>query len=104
MEEDTLKLIECMSLCLHEEKGRYQQASVKTFGRRRVFGIQYVGDKLSLLSTRILAAGPWACLWERSAIIPRNWNQRKYWLQAFELLLTVLVSKLPILQIVSLIY
>ncbi|CAO3588415.1 unnamed protein product [Absidia cylindrospora] len=33
-----------------------------------------------------MAAGPW----ERSAIIPRDWNQRKYWLQTFELILTLL--------------
>ncbi|KAF7732074.1 hypothetical protein EC973_006329 [Apophysomyces ossiformis] len=53
-EEDTLKLIEYTSLCIQAEKGQYQQASYHTFGRRRVFGLQYVGNKSTLLSTRIL--------------------------------------------------
>ncbi|KAG1046843.1 hypothetical protein G6F43_010686 [Rhizopus delemar] len=44
-EEDTLKLMEHMSACLHEEKDRYQQVFHVTSVKRRLFGIQVVGHK-----------------------------------------------------------
>ncbi|KAI9320007.1 hypothetical protein BX666DRAFT_1852815 [Dichotomocladium elegans] len=85
-EKDTLKLLEYMSVCLQEEKDRYQQASHTTFVKRRLFWIQVVGCKVTLLSTFASHDDRWACLWERSALIPSRWNQRKYWIQAFELI------------------
>ncbi|ORY99446.1 hypothetical protein BCR43DRAFT_435831 [Syncephalastrum racemosum] len=88
--EDTLKLLEYTSLCLQTEKSRYQQASHDTFVQRRLFGIQFVGYKLTLLSTFISQDDRWACLWERSAIIPHRWEERKFWLQAFELIVKLM--------------
>ncbi|KAI9033836.1 hypothetical protein CLU79DRAFT_725675 [Phycomyces nitens] len=91
-EEDTLKLLEYTSVCLQEEKSRYQQASHITFTKKRTFGIQVVGHKITLLSTFVINDGRCACLWERSALIPSRWNQRKYWVQAFEFIARLMVS------------
>ncbi|KAI9320011.1 hypothetical protein BX666DRAFT_1875906 [Dichotomocladium elegans] len=45
-EEDTLKLVEYTSVCLQEEKRRYQQASHTTFVKRRLFWIQAVYQEI----------------------------------------------------------
>ncbi|KAG0162784.1 hypothetical protein DFQ28_009587 [Apophysomyces sp. BC1034] len=88
-EEDTLKLLEYTSICLREEKSRYQQASYNTFAKRKLFGLQFVDYKLTLLSTFVVADNRWACVWERSTLIPHRWSERKYWFQVFELLFTL---------------
>ncbi|ORX43887.1 hypothetical protein DM01DRAFT_1329489 [Hesseltinella vesiculosa] len=84
--DDTLKLMECGQTVMKFEMNKNRQASYKTFLRRRVLGIQFVGSKLTLLSIQILSCGKWACLVERSALVPRRWDERKHWLQVFELL------------------
>ncbi|ORX43468.1 hypothetical protein DM01DRAFT_358323 [Hesseltinella vesiculosa] len=84
--EDTLKLLEIASLCLQTEKGRYQQVSHHTFAKRRIFALQFVENKLTLLSAFVASNDLWACLWERSALVPRKWDERKYWVSAIELL------------------
>ncbi|KAG0190433.1 alpha mannosidase-like protein [Apophysomyces sp. BC1034] len=53
-EEDTLKLLEYTSVFLQEEKGRYQQASHTMIAKRRLFGIQVVGHKVTLLSSFVI--------------------------------------------------
>lgn len=84
--EDTVKLMECGAKCLREEMNQYRQASYSTFLKRRVFCVQYIGNKLSLLSVGIVSEKQWICISERSSIIPRNYEQRQYWLPVFELL------------------
>ncbi|KAF1804384.1 hypothetical protein FB192DRAFT_1446238 [Mucor lusitanicus] len=85
-EEDTLKLLETTTICLNDEKAKYQQASFTTFRARRIFCIQVVGYKLTLLFSFVHQNDRWACLWERSALVPNNWDQRTFWFQTFELL------------------
>ncbi|KAG1466694.1 hypothetical protein G6F46_000880 [Rhizopus delemar] len=87
--EDTLKLLEYTSICIREEKSRYQQPSYNTFAKRKLFGLQFVNYKLTLLSTFVVADNRWACVWERSTLIPHRWSERKYWFQVFELLFTL---------------
>ena len=76
-DEDTLKLLEYTSICLQREKQNYQQASWKTSAKRRMFGLQLVSHKLSLITT-FINEQRWACLWQRSSIIPSTWNEWKY--------------------------
>ncbi|KAG0169196.1 hypothetical protein DFQ30_003861 [Apophysomyces sp. BC1015] len=85
--EDTLKIVECSIQCLKMDMANHKYASFETFRKRRVLGLQYIGDKLSLLSTGVLNKKEWSCVLERSAIIPRTWRERKYWIKVFELLL-----------------
>ncbi|KAG1141343.1 hypothetical protein G6F38_008491 [Rhizopus arrhizus] len=51
--EDTLKLLEYISICLQGENAFYQQVSYATFVKRHLFDIQFVGYKLTLLTTFI---------------------------------------------------
>ncbi|ORX62227.1 hypothetical protein DM01DRAFT_1279684, partial [Hesseltinella vesiculosa] len=83
--EDTLKLLEYTSMCIQAEKSHYQQSSYATFVKRRLFAIQFVGYKLTLLTTFIGMNNLWTCLLERTATIPSCWSERIYWIQAFEL-------------------
>ncbi|CAO3624206.1 unnamed protein product [Mucor fragilis] len=84
--EDTVKLIECASKCLRAEMNACRQASFTTFLARRVLCVHYIGNKLSLLSVGLLNKHKYFCVSVRSAIIPRTFAQRDYWLPAFELL------------------
>lgn len=52
--EDTVKLLECSAKFLREETDCYRQASFTTFFLPRcVLCIQYIGNKLSLLSVGV---------------------------------------------------
>ncbi|ORX55579.1 hypothetical protein DM01DRAFT_1304087 [Hesseltinella vesiculosa] len=84
--EDTLKIMECGQIALMAEMNDYRQAAYDTFLERKVIGIQYIRNKLTLVSISILPSGKWACISERSAIVPRNWVDRFHWLQTMELL------------------
>ncbi|KAG2219480.1 hypothetical protein INT45_010400 [Circinella minor] len=46
--EDTLKLLEYTAKCLQAEKASYQQAAYKTFIKRHLFAVQFVGYKITL--------------------------------------------------------
>lgn len=85
-EEDTLKLMEYTSNCLKNELNQYPSASWTTFGRRRMFAIQSIGSKLTLLSTSRLGIRKWCFVEIRSAIVPRGWEDRYYFNQLMELL------------------
>jgi hypothetical protein len=61
-EEDILKLLESIAVCLPEEKGQYQQAFHITFAKRCLFGIQVDGHKVTLLSSFVIHDSRWACL------------------------------------------
>ncbi|KAI9005439.1 hypothetical protein CLU79DRAFT_713153, partial [Phycomyces nitens] len=77
-EEDTLKLLECTSVCLQDKnKSWHQQAAHITFVKKRLFGIQLIDHKITMLSTFIIHDCCWTCLWERSVLIPNRWNQPK---------------------------
>lgn len=77
-EKDTLKLMEYSSNCLKNEINQYQYASWTTFGRRRIFAVQCIGNKMTLLSTSRLGVGKWCFVELRSAIVPRDWEDRYY--------------------------
>ncbi|KAI7889072.1 uncharacterized protein EV154DRAFT_515725 [Mucor mucedo] len=86
-EEDTLKLMEYTSNCLKNEIHQYQYASWTTFGRRCIFAIQCIGNKLTLLSTSRMGIGKWCFVEIRSAIVPRDWEDRYYLNRVMELLM-----------------
>ncbi|KAI8139668.1 hypothetical protein BJV82DRAFT_240522 [Fennellomyces sp. T-0311] len=90
--EDTLKIIECSIQCLQFDMANHKKASFATFLRRKVLGLQYVGNRLSLVSTGILDANRWSCVLVRSAVIPRTWRERWNWQKVFELLIKMNVS------------
>ncbi|KAI9316042.1 hypothetical protein BX666DRAFT_1954199 [Dichotomocladium elegans] len=85
--EDTLKIIECSIQCLKMDMSNHKYARFETFKRRRVLGLQYIGDKLSLLSIGVLDEKHWSCVLERSAVVPRAWRERRNWIKVFEMLL-----------------
>ncbi|KAI9243763.1 hypothetical protein BY458DRAFT_448114, partial [Sporodiniella umbellata] len=86
-EEDTLKLMEYTSNCLKNEINQYQYASWATFGRRRMLAVQCIGSKLTLLSTSRIGTGKWCFVEVRSAIVPRDWEDRYYLNRLMELLM-----------------
>lgn len=90
--EDTLKIVECSIQCLKVDMANHKFASFETFKKRKVLGLHYIGNKLSLVSTRALDKDRWACVLLRSAIIPRTWRERRNWLKVFELLIKMNVS------------
>jgi hypothetical protein len=77
-DEDTLKLLEYTPICLQGENALYQQASYATFVKRHLFAIQFVGYKLTLLTTFIGEDNMWTCLWQRTATIPSRWEEQMY--------------------------
>ncbi|KAI9492798.1 hypothetical protein BDB00DRAFT_764871 [Zychaea mexicana] len=83
--EDTLKIVECSIQCLKMDMISNKLASISTFQKRQVLGLHYVGDKLSLTSTKLLNNGRYSHVLLRSAVIPRTWHDRHNWIKVFEL-------------------
>ncbi|KAG2216754.1 hypothetical protein INT45_010796 [Circinella minor] len=83
--EDSLKIVECSIQCLKMDMISNKLASFKTFQKRQILALHYVGDKLSLTSTNILKNGRYSHVLLRSAIIPRTWHDRYNWIKVFEL-------------------
>ncbi|KAI9491056.1 hypothetical protein BDB00DRAFT_767810, partial [Zychaea mexicana] len=90
-DEDTLKLMEYTSNCLKNEMSQYPYASWTTFRRRRIFAVQSIGNKLTLLSTSRMEVGKWCFVEIRSAIVPRDWEDRLYLNHLMELLMKLKV-------------
>ncbi|KAI7857413.1 hypothetical protein BDC45DRAFT_435975 [Circinella umbellata] len=86
-EKDTLKLMEYTSNCLKNEINQYQYASWTTFGRRHIFSVQSIGNKLTLLLTSRMGIEKWGFVEVRSAIVPRDWEDRYYLNRVMELLM-----------------
>ncbi|CAO3594301.1 unnamed protein product [Absidia cylindrospora] len=86
-EEDTLKQINNTSHCLKMDLARYKHASFDTFLKRQVFGIQFIHDKMTLTSSRLISPTRYAFIEVRSAVIPTNYAHRCSWVKVFELLL-----------------
>ncbi|CAO3637994.1 unnamed protein product [Cunninghamella blakesleeana] len=84
--EDSLKLLECTSKCLQLEMMNYRSASFDTFKKRCIIGIQVIGNKITLTSTK-LGDNTYYYVEQRSALVPRNWEDRKYWIRLLEFLL-----------------
>ncbi|KAI9308375.1 hypothetical protein BJ944DRAFT_254577 [Cunninghamella echinulata] len=85
--EDTLKLMEFTSRCLKDEMNQYLPSSWSTFEKRKVFAIQFVSNKITLLATKHTGKNKWSFIVQRSAIIPRDWDDRFYWVEVIELLM-----------------
>lgn len=83
--------MEYTSNCLKNEINQYQYASWTTFGRRRIFAVQCIGNKLTLLSTSRMGIGKWCFVEIRSAIVPRDWEDRYYLNRLMELLMKLKV-------------
>lgn len=68
--DDTVNLIECSAKCLRVEMNQYRQVSYSTFLKRRVFCVQYIGNRLSWFSVGVFDEKKWVCISERSSVIP----------------------------------
>ncbi|KAG2210454.1 hypothetical protein INT47_002396 [Mucor saturninus] len=66
---------------------KYGDASFETILKRKMLCLQFIENKITLLSMKFLRDGKWACATERSAVVPRNWDDRRYWLQVMELIM-----------------
>ncbi|KAL7316928.1 hypothetical protein PS15m_003352 [Mucor circinelloides] len=86
-EEDTLKLMEATSRCLKNEMAKYLSASWDTFGARKVLALQSINNTITLLATKRVDGNKWAFIEQRSALIPRDWEDRLHWIKVMELLL-----------------
>ncbi|KAI9262879.1 hypothetical protein EDC94DRAFT_659184 [Helicostylum pulchrum] len=86
-EEGTLKLLEATSRCLTNEMGRYQSSSWLTFGVGKVLATQVINNAIMLLSTKRVEGNKWAFIEQRSALIPRDWEDSMYWVKVVELLM-----------------
>ncbi|ORY96092.1 hypothetical protein BCR42DRAFT_430587 [Absidia repens] len=86
-EEDTIKQICNTSNCLKVDMKVYRAASFDTFLRRQVFGLQFIHDKMTLTTTRMINKERYAFIETRSAIIPTSFKDIWKWIKAFELLL-----------------
>ncbi|KAG1315798.1 hypothetical protein G6F64_000370 [Rhizopus arrhizus] len=74
---------------IHTEEDTLNKLRTTRLQKPKLFGLQFVDYKLTLLSTFVVADNRWACVWERSTLIPHRWSERKYWFQVFELLFTL---------------
>ncbi|SAL96757.1 hypothetical protein [Absidia glauca] len=59
------------SHCLKMDLALYKRASFDTFLKRQVFGIQFIGDKMTLTSSRLISPTRYAFIEVRSAVINR---------------------------------
>ncbi|KAI9252121.1 hypothetical protein BY458DRAFT_443929 [Sporodiniella umbellata] len=85
--EDTLKLMEATSRCLKHEMSRYPSASWKTFGKRQVLAVQCVNNTITLMCSKRVEENKWCFVEQRSTVVPRNWNDRFFWIKVMEFLL-----------------
>ncbi|CAO3588665.1 unnamed protein product [Absidia cylindrospora] len=60
----------------------YRLSSMTTFKKRQFIGIQSISNKITGLGDDIYYYTE-----QRSAIVPRDWADRKYWIKLMELLL-----------------
>ncbi|KAI7906278.1 uncharacterized protein BX663DRAFT_427228 [Cokeromyces recurvatus] len=70
--EDSIKLMECAAICLKQEMNKYGEASFETMLKRKMLCLQINENKITLLSMKVLRDGKWACVTERSAVVPRK--------------------------------
>ncbi|CAO3588662.1 unnamed protein product [Absidia cylindrospora] len=82
----TLELLQCTINCLELEMKHYPLASMATFKKRRMISIQSTGHQITLIATG-LGNDFDSHTEQRSAIVPRYWEDRKYWIKWMELLL-----------------
>lgn len=91
-QEDMLKLMGVTSRCLKNEMSKVLSASWTTFGRRKVLTVQCINNTMTLLCTKRVEENKWCFVEQRSAIVPRDWEDRYYWIKVLELLLKFKVS------------
>lgn len=91
-EEDTLKLMEATSRCLKHEMSKYLSASWKTFGKRQVLAVQCVNNTITLMCSKRVERNKWCFVEQRSTIVPRDWNDRFFWVKVMEFLLKLKVN------------
>jgi hypothetical protein len=84
--------MEATSRCMKNETSRYQSASWETFDQRKVLAIQVINNTITLLSTKRVEGNKWAFIEQRSALVPRDSDDRLYWVKVIELLLKLNVS------------
>lgn len=71
---------------------KYLPASWDTFGARKVLALQSINNTITLLATKRVDGNKWAFIEQRSALIPRDWEDRLHWIKVMELLLKLNVS------------
>lgn len=62
---------------------RYQSSFLFTFGARKALAIQAINNTITSLSTKRVENNKWVLIKQRSALIPRDWEDRMYWIKVF---------------------
>lgn len=70
---------------------KHGEASFETLLKRKMLCLQFIENKITLLSMKVFEDGKWACMTERSAVMPRKWDDRRYWLPVMELIMMLKV-------------
>lgn len=77
---------------MKNEMSRYLSASWETFGKRKVLAIQCVNNTITLMCSKRVDNNKWAIVEQRSAAIPRDRDDRFYWIKVIELLVKLNVN------------
>ncbi|CAO0793652.1 unnamed protein product [Mucor circinelloides] len=89
--EDTLKILECGISSLRKEAAHYNDASLSTFLKLKVYGVHVIKSQVTLSEISLNDENHWKCIELRSAKLPTIWSDRIGLLQYMELLATLYV-------------
>ncbi|KAI8992196.1 hypothetical protein BDF20DRAFT_811162 [Mycotypha africana] len=96
--EDTLKILECGISSLRKEASHYNDASLSTFMKLKVFGVHVIKSQVTLSEISLDDSTHWKCIELRTAKLPTAWSDRVGLVQYMELLATLYVCILEMLD------
>ncbi|KAF1796090.1 hypothetical protein FB192DRAFT_1425403 [Mucor lusitanicus] len=74
--EDTLKILECGISSLRKEAAHYNDASLSTFKKLKVYGVHVIKSQVTLSEISLYDETHWTCIELRNAKLPAAWNDR----------------------------
>ncbi|KAI9354169.1 hypothetical protein BD770DRAFT_325080 [Pilaira anomala] len=89
--EDTLKILECGISSLRKEAAHYNDSSLSTFMKLKVYGVHVIKSQVTLSEISLDDETHWKCIELRSAKLPTVWSDRVGLVQYMELLATLYV-------------
>lgn len=92
--EDSMKILKCNVAALIQEACHYENASLETFKKLDVYGIQIIKMQVTLSKTMTHDRHRWKNIEMRSAQIPRTWDDCLLMLKYLELLGTLYIELL----------
>ncbi|KAI8333602.1 hypothetical protein BC941DRAFT_473351 [Chlamydoabsidia padenii] len=87
--EDCLKLLECSVKSLQKEAMLNKDASMKTFGKLKVFAIQVIKNQVTLSEVHMNDQKSWCFVEKRTATLPSTWDDRILLVRYLELIATL---------------